>query len=71
MQVKILRGKQAVLTPPEFVVPTDKLSNITNIPYTGELPLSALPPGNYVFELTVTDRARKTSASQELPFTIY
>ena len=71
MQIKVLRGKQAVLTPPEFVVPTDKLSNFTNIPYTGEFPLSALPPGNYILELTVTDRTRKTSASQQLPFTIY
>ena len=71
MQIKILRGKQAVLTPPEFVVPTDKLSNFTNIPYTGEFRLNALSPGNYTLELTVTDRTRKTSATQQLPFTIY
>jgi VWFA-related protein len=71
MQIKILRGKQAVLTPPEIVVPTDKLSNFSNIPYTGEFPLSALPPGNYILELTTTDRTRKTSATQQLPFTVY
>jgi len=66
MQLKILRGKQAVLTPPEIVVPTGKLS-----PYTGEFPLSALPPGNYVLELTATDRTRKTSATQQLSFSVY
>src|SRR6185369_189507 len=66
MQIKILRGKQAVLTPPEFVVPSDKLS-----PYTGEFPLSTLPPGNYVLELTATDRTRKASATQQLPFSVY
>jgi VWFA-related protein len=71
VQIKILRGKQAVLTPPEIVVPTEKLSNFTNIPYTGEFPLSALPPGNYILELTVTDRTRKTSATQQLPLTVY
>jgi hypothetical protein len=71
VQIKILRGKQAVLTPSEIVVPTDKLSNFTNIPYTGEFPLSALTPGNYILELTVTDRTRKTSATQQLPLTVY
>jgi hypothetical protein len=71
MQIKILRGTQAVLTPPEINIPTDKLSNFTNIPYTGEFPLSALPPGNYLLELTATDRARKTSATQQLPFSVY
>ena len=71
VQIKILRGKQAVLTPPEIVVPTEKLSNFTNIPYTGEFPLSALPPGNYTLELTVTDRTRKISATQQLPLTVY
>jgi len=71
VQIKILRGKQAVLTPPEIVVPTEKLTNFTNIPYTGEFPLSALPPGNYTLELTVTDRTKKTSATQHLPLTVY
>ena len=71
VQIKILRGKQAVLTPAEIVVSTDKLSNFTNIPYTGEFPLSALTPGNYTLELTATDRTRKTSAVQQLPVTVY
>jgi VWFA-related protein len=71
VQIKILRGKQAVLAPPEITIPTDKLSNFTNIPYAGEFPLSALPPGNYVLELTATDRTRKTSATQQLSFSVY
>jgi len=71
VQIKILRGKQAVLTPPEITVSTEKLSNYTNIPYTGEFPLSALTPGNYTLELTVTDRTKKTSATQQLPLTVY
>ncbi|HEU5131140.1 MAG TPA: VWA domain-containing protein, partial [Pyrinomonadaceae bacterium] len=71
MQIKILRDKQPVLTPAEIVVPTDKISNPANIPYTGEFPLSTLPPGNYILDLTVTDRTRKTSASQQLSLTVY
>jgi hypothetical protein len=71
LQIKILRGSEAVITPPEIRIPTEKLTNFTNIPYTGEFPLSALTPGNYVLELTVTDRTRKVSASQQLNFSIY
>jgi VWFA-related protein len=71
LQIKILRGKQAVLTPPEITVGADKISNPANSPYTLEFPLSALSPGNYTLELTVTDRTRKTSASQQLNLTVY
>ncbi len=71
LQIKILRGKQAVLTPPEITVGADKISNPANSPYTLEFPLSALSPGNYTLELTVSDRTRKTSASQQLSLTVY
>ena len=71
LQIKILRGKEAVLTPPEITVGADKISNPANSPYTLEFPLSALSPGNYTLELTVTDRTRKTSASQQLNLTVY
>ena len=71
LQIKILRGTEAVITPPEITIPTEKLTNLTSIPYTGEFPLSALTPGNYVLELTVTDRTRKTSASQQLAISVY
>jgi len=33
--------------------------------------LSSLLPGNYVLELTVTDRTKKASASQRLNFSVY
>jgi VWFA-related protein len=71
LQIKILRGKQAVVTPAEIVVGADKISNPANSPYTLEFPLSALSPGNYILELTVTDRTRKASATQQLSFTVY
>jgi hypothetical protein len=71
LQLKILRGKEAVLTPAEIVVGADKISNPANSPYTLEFPLSALSPGNYTLDLTVTDHTRKTSASQQLNLTVY
>jgi VWFA-related protein len=70
-QLKILRGNQAVLTPPETTISTDKLTSFTSIPYAGQFPLSSLAPGNYVLDLTITDRTKKVTASQQLNFTIY
>jgi len=60
-----------VVSPPEITIPTEKLTSFATVPYTGEFPLSALTPGNYVLELTVTDRTRKASAIQHLNFSIY
>ena len=71
VQIKVLRGEQAVITPPEIKVSTDKLTSFTNIPYTGEFPLSSLPPGNYVLDVTVMDRTSTASDSQQLRFTVY
>ena len=70
-QIKILKGTQAVITPAEAKVSTDKITNPANIPYTGEFPLSSLLPGSYVLQVTVTDHTANTSASQELRFTIF
>jgi VWFA-related protein len=70
VQIKILRGNQAVLTPPEIAVGPEKISNPANSPYTLEFPLSSLSPGDYTLELTVTDRTKITSASQQLSFTV-
>ena len=70
-QIKVLRGNQPVLTPPETTISTDKLTNFTNIPYAGQFPLGSLTPGNYVLELTITDRATNATASQQLNFSIY
>lgn len=71
VQIKILRGSQAVITPPEAKVSTEKLTNFANITYTGEFPLSSLPPGSYVMDVTVNDKTANKSASQQLRFTVY
>ncbi len=71
VQIKVLHGTQAVITPPEIKVGTEKLTNLTNIPYTAEFPLSSLPAGSYVLEVTVTDQTAKTSATQQFTFNVY
>ena len=71
VQIKILRGAEAVITPPEAKVATEKLTNFATITYTGEFPLSSLPPGNYLLDVGVIDHTQNTSASQQLKFTIY
>lgn len=71
VQIKILRGGQAVITPPEAKMSTEKLTNFANITYTGEFPLSSLPAGSYVLDVTVTDKTANKSASQQLKFTVY
>jgi VWFA-related protein len=70
-QIKIRRGNQPVLTPPEVTIATEKVTNAAIIPYAGEFPLSSLAPSHYVLELTVTDRVKKASASQLVYLTIY
>ena len=70
-QIKILRGGQAVITPPEAKISTEKLTNFATITYTGEFPLSSLPPGNYLLDVTVLDHAGNTSSSQQLKFSVY
>ena len=60
-----------MIAPPEVKISTEKLTNFTNIPYTGEFPLSSLPPGNYELQVTITDQTKKASASEQFKFTVY
>jgi hypothetical protein len=70
-QIKVLHGEKAVITPPETKINTEKVTNVANIPYTGEFPLSSLPPGSYELQVTVTDQTTKASASQQFKFIVY
>ena len=70
-QIKVMHGDRAVITPPEIKINTEKVTNAANIPYTGEFPLSSLPPGSYELQITITDQTKKASASQEFKFTVY
>lgn len=63
-QIKVMRGTEAVIAPPEIKINADKV-------YTGEFPLSSLAPGDYVLDVTVNDKTAAASDSKQLKFTIY
>jgi VWFA-related protein len=63
-QIKVMRGTEAVIAPPEIKINADKV-------YTGEFPLSSLAPGDYVLDVTINDKTAAASASKQLKFTIY
>ena len=65
--IKVMRGSEAVIAPPETKINTEK----TSPTYTGEFPLSSLPPGDYVLHVTISDKTAGASASKQLKFTIY
>jgi len=56
-----------VIAPAETKINTEK----TSPTYTGEFPLSSLPPGDYVLHVTISDKTAAASGSKELRFTIY
>lgn len=69
LQAQIMRGGQPVLTlPPREVNLQEKDS--ARIPYGGEIPLSSIAPGNYILEVTVTDRIAGTKAAQQINITV-
>lgn len=71
VQLKVLRGDQAIITTPETKISTEKQTNFANITYTGEFPLSSLTPGSYEMEVIVMDKSKPASESQKLKFTVY
>ncbi|HEV7903698.1 MAG TPA: hypothetical protein VGO96_07655, partial [Pyrinomonadaceae bacterium] len=68
LEIKILRDKRAVMNAPPHKVALTAGSDPARIFYVAELPLGSMTPGIYLLQVTVTDRAAKTSAVRELDF---
>ena len=68
LEIKILRDKRAVMNAPPHKVSLATGSDPARIFYAAELPLGSMTPGVYLLQVTVTDRAAKTSATRELDF---
>jgi len=51
-------------------LPTDTTKDLTRLPYWAEITLDQLPQGKYLLQITATDRAAKTSASQQASFVV-
>jgi hypothetical protein len=65
IQVQVVRDAQPVVTTALRKVPTVDVTDPARIPYAAEIPLSGLPAGRYLLQVTVVDRVAKKSASQQ------
>ena len=70
VQVQIVRDEQPVMTTALRKITVEGLPDLTRIPYAAEIPLSGLPAGRYLLQVTVVDRVAKKSASQQNRFAI-
>ncbi|HEV2707356.1 MAG TPA: VWA domain-containing protein [Pyrinomonadaceae bacterium] len=70
LQTQVLRGREVVLASPPRTVSLAG-QDPTRLPYAAEIPLSGLPPGRYVLEVTVADRNAKANAAQRVGFEVY
>lgn len=70
IQTQVLSDNKPVLTAPLRKVSTEGISDLSRLPYAADIPLSSIPAGRYVLQVTVVDRVSKTSASQSINFEI-
>jgi hypothetical protein len=70
LQIQIFRNDQPVLTDALRKVSITDLPDLARIPYAAEIPLDGMPAGRYVLSITTIDRLAKTSAAQQVSFTI-
>lgn len=70
IQVQMVRDGQPVVTTALRKVSTVDVTDPARIPYAAEIPLSGLPAGRYLLQVTVVDRVAKKSASQQTHFEI-
>jgi VWFA-related protein len=70
LQLLMVRDDQPVVTTPLKKISADGITDLSRIPYAGEVPLAGLAAGRYLLKVTVIDRISKQSASQETRFEI-
>jgi hypothetical protein len=61
---------QALIETPARPLMLDSAADPARLPYAGALPLQSLAPNQYVLRVVITDRTTKTSATQQLSFTV-
>jgi hypothetical protein len=69
-QIKISRDGKAIVSSPLRKIPFDAAGDAARIPYGADIALQTLPAGRYLLQVTVFDRAAKTSAMQQISFEI-
>ncbi len=69
-QIRITRDGQAIVNTPARKIGTPQGTDLARVPYGADIALNNLPPGRYLLQVTVHDRAAKTSATQQTTFDI-
>lgn len=69
-QIKISRDGKAIVTSPMRKVGPEAGGDAARIPYGADIALQTLPAGRYLLQVTVFDRAAKSSAMQQISFEI-
>jgi VWFA-related protein len=70
IQTRVLRDNRAFITSTPVQVPTNTTNDLTRLPYWSEIALDQLPAGRYTLEVTATDRATKSTASNFVTFVV-
>ncbi|HEY0005003.1 MAG TPA: VWA domain-containing protein [Pyrinomonadaceae bacterium] len=69
-RVEVLRGGQTVFSNPSQKVKVEGTADPARIPFSGVIPLERLGAGRYTLQVSVTDRATMTTASQRINFSV-
>lgn len=70
IDARVLRFGAPVVVLPSARLPTDTTADRSSLPYWAEMSLAKLPPGNYVLEVTATNRTAKAVAFQQANFVV-
>jgi VWFA-related protein len=70
IRAQVLRGRQQVAILPANKIPPDVSKDPARLPYWTEISLEQLPAGRYTLQVSATDRAANTNASQSINFSV-
>jgi VWFA-related protein len=68
IQARVLKERQPIMTTAVAKVPNNIESG--SLPYWSEIPLDSFTPGEYVLEVSATDRISNQTSSQQVKFTV-
>jgi VWFA-related protein len=68
IQARVFKERQPVMTTAVAKVPNNTESG--SLPYWSEIPLDSFTPGEYVLEVSATDRISNQTSSQQVRFTV-
>lgn len=71
IQVQVIRDDQPVITTALRKIGIDQHTDLTNLPYAAEIPLTGLQPGRYQLQVSVIDRVSKQSTTRQTHFDVY